>query len=184
MRSAGPVGRLTKRGRPVDTVTLCVCGCGEPAAYAALHCNTRPRARLTQDNYTVEERGYSTPCWMFKNPRRGGHKPAGKYNTVRIGGKEVYAHRAMYEQEVGPIPDGLVIDHLCRESRCIRPDHLEPVTDAENVRRGSRPKISLEIARIIRSQQGIRSARALAREYRVTEFLIYQVWQGKIWRED
>lgn len=46
------------------------------------------------------------------------------------------AHRVSYELHVGPIPDGLVIDHLCRNKGCVRPEHLEAVTGAENVRRG------------------------------------------------
>lgn len=45
-------------------------------------------------------------------------------------------HRASYEMFVGPIPEGLVIDHLCRNRACCRPDHLEPVTIGENIRRG------------------------------------------------
>lgn len=45
------------------------------------------------------------------------------------------AHRRMYEQHVGPIPAGLEIDHLCRNTLCVNPEHLEPVTHAENVAR-------------------------------------------------
>lgn len=48
------------------------------------------------------------------------------------------AHRAAYELYVGPIPVGLYIDHLCRNPACVNPGHLEPVTHAENVRRGER----------------------------------------------
>jgi hypothetical protein len=44
-------------------------------------------------------------------------------------------HRAMYELLIGPIPKGLVIDHLCRVRNCMNPFHLEPVTSAENSRR-------------------------------------------------
>lgn len=46
------------------------------------------------------------------------------------------SHRWLYERWVGPIPDGLVIDHLCRNPPCCNPAHLEPVTSAENTRRG------------------------------------------------
>jgi hypothetical protein len=45
-------------------------------------------------------------------------------------------HRWVYEQLVGPIPAGLVLDHLCRNPACVRPMHLEPVTQQENILRG------------------------------------------------
>lgn len=50
--------------------------------------------------------------------------------------RKVAVHRFMYELLVGPIPDGLQIDHLCRVRACCNPAHLEPVTSAENTRRG------------------------------------------------
>lgn len=46
------------------------------------------------------------------------------------------AHRASYELFVGPIPEGLVLDHLCRRTSCVRPDHVEAVTQQENIKRG------------------------------------------------
>jgi hypothetical protein len=48
------------------------------------------------------------------------------------------AHRRVYELLVGPIPEGLQMDHLCRVKRCVNPDHLEPVTGSENVLRAVR----------------------------------------------
>lgn len=51
-------------------------------------------------------------------------------------GVVVYAHRFAYEVKVGPIPDGLVIDHLCHNRACVNPAHLEPVEQGENARRG------------------------------------------------
>lgn len=50
-----------------------------------------------------------------------------------------YAHRWSYEYHVGPIPDGLTIDHLCRNRACVNPEHLEPVTHRENLMRGTCP---------------------------------------------
>jgi hypothetical protein len=66
-------------------------------------------------------------CWNWTGPmQKGGY---GKH-----GGSP--AHRVVYELLVGPIPEGLHIDHLCRNRACVRPEHLEPVTREENVRRG------------------------------------------------
>ena len=60
------------------------------------------------------------------------------YGEVRIGGKKRYAHRLAYEAKVGPIADGMVIDHLCRNRACINPLHLEATTHTLNIRRGLR----------------------------------------------
>lgn len=51
-----------------------------------------------------------------------------------------FAHQVFYELHVGPIPRGLELDHLCQNPSCVNPAHLEPVTHAENVRRGAKPR--------------------------------------------
>ena len=58
------------------------------------------------------------------------------YGRLGIGTRSVAAHRIAFELFVGPIPDGMVIDHLCRVRRCVNPDHLEAVSQRENLLRG------------------------------------------------
>lgn len=58
------------------------------------------------------------------------------YGSLWVQGTMVSTHRFAYELLVGPIPDGLTLDHLCRVRRCVNPDHLEPVTHRENTLRG------------------------------------------------
>lgn len=61
------------------------------------------------------------------------------YGRLRVGSRTIGAHRAAYEISVGPVPEGLCIDHLCRNRKCINPAHLEPVTKRENTLRGVSP---------------------------------------------
>jgi hypothetical protein len=74
-------------------------------------------------------------CWLWQGATNGAGTPPG-YGVVSFGGKRQYAHRLLYEVAVGEIPDGLEIDHLCKVTNCVNPDHLEPVTHGENLRRG------------------------------------------------
>lgn len=74
-------------------------------------------------------------CWewtAYVDPRTG-------YGHSNLNGRISTAHRIVYELLVGPIPEGLVLDHLCRNRGCVNPAHLEPVTDKENLLRGEGP---------------------------------------------
>jgi HNH endonuclease len=73
----------------------------------------------------------ATGCHLFT-----GALYANGYGAFRFDGRTRAAHRVAYELQRGPIPDGLVLDHLCRVRNCINPDHLEVVTNAENKARG------------------------------------------------
>lgn len=61
------------------------------------------------------------------------------YGQFRVNHRPAYAHRYAYEHLVGPVPEGLELDHLCRVRRCVNPDHLQPVTHRQNVLRGDSP---------------------------------------------
>lgn len=78
----------------------------------------------------TEDRGYITPCFIWQ-----GSTTLDGYAEVKIQGKKLRAHRVIYAEVVGDIPDGYHIDHLCHVVGCINPDHLEPVTLIENNRR-------------------------------------------------
>jgi hypothetical protein len=71
------------------------------------------------------------PCWLWT----GARNVQTGYGVIRVDGKLKYAHRYVWESLVGPIPDGLHIDHLCINRPCVNPDHLEPVSVTENNRR-------------------------------------------------
>jgi len=59
------------------------------------------------------------------------------YGHFWLEGRNRLAHRVAYEMVVGPIAEGLQLDHLCRNPRCVRPDHLEPVTARVNTLRST-----------------------------------------------
>jgi len=86
--------------------------------------------------YVERDMGYRSPCWVWTAA-----KTANGYARMRVDGAAQLAHRVSYEHHVGPIPDGLDIDHLCRVRHCVNPAHMEPVTRGENIARGLVPSL-------------------------------------------
>lgn len=87
---------------------------------------------MRAENFWGHVQKAESGCWLWT-----GARTSAGYGNLRIDGTNDYAHRVSYRLAVGPIPDGEVLDHLCRVRHCVRPDHLEPVAHAENVRRGA-----------------------------------------------
>lgn len=89
------------------------------------------RGRIVIDTKPNELVG--TPCWLWAGRlNRNGYARGWDPETKR----EPVLHRAIYERLIGAIGDSLVLDHRCRVRRCIRPDHMEPVTVKINTERG------------------------------------------------
>jgi len=72
-------------------------------------------------------------CWEFTGTINGGG-----YGVVGVKNTKHYVHRLAYAVFVGKLDDRMVVDHLCRNRKCINPEHLEQVTNAENLRRGEK----------------------------------------------
>jgi len=73
-------------------------------------------------------------CWVWRR-----HISPNGYGIIGVkigdGWQNKQAHRVSYESFIGPIPSGLDLDHLCRDRRCVNPNHLDPVTRSENLKR-------------------------------------------------
>lgn len=109
----------------------------------------------------------------------------GEYGCVKREGRRRLAHRFYYERQHGPIPDGLELDHLCRNRLCVNPDHLEPVTTAVNQQRGDAAKLNWHSVEYIRTNHVPRhpefGMRALGRRFGVTHEAIRKVVNNTAW---
>lgn len=124
-----------------DQPNICACGCDQPIPprlshryngtpkFLHGHNRTRPPSVRFWEKVDKDDPG---GCWIW----RGATGHAG-YGVFRGPDRNVGAHRFAYEDVAGPIPEGLELDHLCRTPLCVNPAHLEPVTHAENMARGS-----------------------------------------------
>jgi hypothetical protein len=171
----------------------CQCGCGLPTTINEKH-NKRygwvkgehkrfrkghwPRFRgptpWTDTLWHDEDRGFSTPCRIWD-----GAKNALGYGYFRDGLAYGYA----WELVNGPVPNGLELDHLCRQSECINTDHLEAVTHQENLRRGAGTKLSYALAQEIRAAYIPRrvTLTMLAERYGVCQRTIWVILKDKRW---
>lgn len=108
-------------------------------------------------------------CWIWPNTNGRGY---GYFGDRR-------AHREVWEFLVGPLPEGMVLDHGCRTTACVNPAHLEPVTQAVNMQRRHDAKLDADAARAIRESS--ESSGALAARYGVTPGMIWRVRTGRSW---
>lgn len=166
-------------------IKLCECGCGQPAPIAQSSNATTGRVkgrplRYVQGHnrgplrkgpdFVVDQNG----CWIWQFTKN----PCG-YGMVRHDGRMTPAHRVYYERHIGAVPDGLQLDHLCRVRACVNPAHLEPVTNAENCRRGANVKLTLGSLAEIRTSDETHSA--LARRFGVHRSTIARVRADRSW---
>lgn len=123
-----------------------------------------------------------TSCW----PWLGTINKKTGYGKKTVKGRSILAHRWIYELLRGPIPYGLVINHKCRNPRCTNPFHMEITDQAGNCRDGSGTKLSIEQVKEIKSFYESRKwgdGTRLAKKYNVSGALIFDIWNGRAWKE-
>jgi len=174
----------------------CECGCGRVTPVAAKtqscighvkgqhvrFCKGHNRRKSGVDWIEVDH-GYTTPCWDWQRAtNNGGYGQM--WDSVQK--RDRPPHCVYWERENGPVPEGLELDHLCRNRRCCRPSHMEPVTRAENIRRGANTSLTDADAEEIRRRYdeakkkwGLQSQ--LAREFGVTPQCIHLIVHRKHW---
>lgn len=149
--------------------------------YCSAECARRRPRKPLADRFNEKIHRDPEGCWHW-----GGTVDPSGYGVISVGAAAdglLPAHVVAYELTSGPIPEGLVLDHLCRNPRCVRPDHLEPVTSAENARRGAKAKITQDDALTIRKLvQGGMSQRSVARRFRLHPSHICRIVNEKRWR--
>lgn len=95
------------------------------------------RERITQRvmERVIEAAGaLDTPCWLWTGPDSGGGRGGG-YPRMSLDGQTVAVHIVMWTNQHGFVPGKKQLDHLCRNRRCVNPDHLELVTHRQNQKR-------------------------------------------------
>lgn len=124
-------------------------------------------------------------CWEWIGARtRGGY---GQVKPSK-GGATQYAHRWVFAQAGHVIPPGYQVDHLCKNTVCVNPAHLEAVTAAVNTRRSSTAKLADkqvgELRREYAAMPGVGAdrCRALAEKYDISPIQAYKIATGRSWR--
>lgn len=125
-------------------------------------------------------------CWIwttYKNKLGYGFYYSGARPGKR--GETLLTHRTAYELVYGVIPGTVHLDHLCRNPSCCNPDHLDPVTCAENLRRGANAKINQEQAREVRRRAiaGVDSQRKIAKDFGISPWHVWSIYKGLHWKE-
>lgn len=183
-RGHDPRSRALSNDDPTVPYGYCHCGCGQKTSIAP---QTKTSAGWVKGEplkfvkshtaYHAKQHFIETPetnCWEWQ-----GAIHSGGYGVL---GRE-YVHRLVYEELIGPVPEGLQLDHLCRNRRCCNPGHLEPVTQAENLQRGAKatltPENVIEIRKLL--AEGELTQTQIAERYGIDNSNISRIKSGAHW---
>lgn len=107
-------------------------------------------------------------CWVWQRTLNNNGYAVGSF-TKEGGAHVLLVHRYLYEQKIGPVPEGMVLDHQCGNTRCVNPEHLQPMTQRSNVLRQTSTKLSdADVRKAMLMHRDGMSWRAVAAELGVT----------------
>lgn len=150
--------------------------------------------RLSNFWAKVDKVSSDAGCWLWTGAKQGGHK--GKYGAFQMGWKtQKRAHRLSFEIANGPIPDGMMVCHVCDIPLCVNPAHLFLGTAKENIddmdaknrrvnctgQRNGASKLTTETVRNIYLDP--RTNREIAQDYNINANLVSQIRHRKIWAD-
>lgn len=135
----------------------------------------RPGSKV---GHRVDER---TGCWEWC-----GARASNGYGVVGIPGtrRTTQAHRFYFKRERGPIPEGMDLDHLCRNRGCVNPHHLEAVSRFTNAIRGARAKMAPDTVRLLRAKYkagGVSQTR-LGAEFGIDNSVVSDIVNRRTWK--
>jgi hypothetical protein len=164
---------------------ICKCGCQQPVFDGdcifdgVIFNHTR---NLERPSYIIKDAGYKTPCWLWQGP-----KNVWGYGKIKRNRSTQGAHRLFYRAYVNPVlpksrPGSNGLDHLCKIRHCVNPDHLRPMTCAENIRCGKTAKLSLgQVKQIrLRALSG-ENQRLIASHFKITQSQVSRIKLGMRW---
>ena len=135
--------------------------------------------------YAVMDCGYTTECWIWNGPKRDGY---GIVSTRKSNGQKttINAHVYFYLKTGKKIPAGMQLDHLCKHRACINPEHVEPVSQVTNARRGRQSKLNIELVRELRKEYTTYKCglHCFARDHGISFGTMSDLIHGYSWKEE